>query len=194
MFPLEQKSSNSTSILLSLAKQLHISPAAAAKSLWSCPTLCDPRDGSPPGFPIPGVLQARTLEWVHLPWVCPKPGAEFTLDSAALHASPTCSFLGFFPLFPVAVAALNTVFQFFGPQRLWGFYLSFSHLSRHWLWPPLKLKATESQKPTGCHLFFQDPSLPSPTRLWTYITSRHWFGGGKESRVCNFCLGDSWVW
>ena len=38
--------------------------AAAAKSLQSCPTLCDPRDGSPPGFPIPGILQARTLEWV----------------------------------------------------------------------------------------------------------------------------------
>ena len=38
--------------------------AAAAKSLQSCPTLCDPRDGSPPGCPIPGILQARTLEWV----------------------------------------------------------------------------------------------------------------------------------
>ena len=38
--------------------------AAAAKSLQSCPTLCDPIDGSPPGFPIPGFLQARTLEWV----------------------------------------------------------------------------------------------------------------------------------
>ena len=37
---------------------------AAAKSLQSCPTLCDPRDGSPPGFPVPGILQARTLEWV----------------------------------------------------------------------------------------------------------------------------------
>ena len=36
----------------------------AAKSLQSCPTLCDPRDGSPPGSPIPGILQARTLEWV----------------------------------------------------------------------------------------------------------------------------------
>ena len=39
-------------------------PAAAAKSLQSCPTLCDPIDGSPPGSPIPGILQARTLEWV----------------------------------------------------------------------------------------------------------------------------------
>ena len=38
--------------------------AAAAKSLQSCLTLCDPTDGSPPGSPIPGVLQARTLEWV----------------------------------------------------------------------------------------------------------------------------------
>ena len=38
--------------------------AAAAKLLQSCPTLCDPRDGSPPGFPVPGILQARTLEWV----------------------------------------------------------------------------------------------------------------------------------
>jgi hypothetical protein len=38
--------------------------AAAAKSLQSCPTLCDPIDGSPPGSPIPGILHARTLEWV----------------------------------------------------------------------------------------------------------------------------------
>ena len=38
--------------------------AAAAKSLQSCLTLCDPTDGSPPGSSIPGILQARTLEWV----------------------------------------------------------------------------------------------------------------------------------
>ena len=38
--------------------------AAAAKSRQSCPTLCDPVDGSPPGSPVPGILQARTLEWV----------------------------------------------------------------------------------------------------------------------------------
>ena len=41
-----------------------LSSAAAAKSLQSCPTLCDPIDGSPPGSPVPGILQARTLEWV----------------------------------------------------------------------------------------------------------------------------------
>ena len=38
--------------------------AAAAKSFQLCPTLCDPIDGSPPGSPVPGILQARTLEWV----------------------------------------------------------------------------------------------------------------------------------
>ena len=43
---------------------LYTLAAAAAKSLQSCPTLCDPIDGSLPGFPIPGILQARTLEWV----------------------------------------------------------------------------------------------------------------------------------
>ena len=38
--------------------------AATAKSLQSCPTLCDPIDGSPPFSPVPGILQARILEWV----------------------------------------------------------------------------------------------------------------------------------
>ena len=42
----------------------HAAAAAAAKSLQSCPTLCDPIDGSPPGPAVPGILQARTLEWV----------------------------------------------------------------------------------------------------------------------------------
>ena len=41
-----------------------VAAAAVATSLQSCPTLCDPIDGSPPGSPVPGILQARTLEWV----------------------------------------------------------------------------------------------------------------------------------
>ena len=41
-----------------------LAAAAAAKSLQSCLTLCHPIDGSPSGFPVPGILQARTLEWV----------------------------------------------------------------------------------------------------------------------------------
>ena len=64
---------SSSSISTSLVKLPRIRPksalslsataAAAAKSLQSCPTLCDPIDGSPPGSPVPGSLQARTLQW-----------------------------------------------------------------------------------------------------------------------------------
>ena len=43
---------------------IYLVAAAAAKSLQSCPTLCDPIDGSPPGSPVPGILQERTLDWV----------------------------------------------------------------------------------------------------------------------------------
>ena len=49
-------------VLISLSHTLL--DAAAAKSRQSCPTLCDPTDGSPTGSPVPGILQARTLEWV----------------------------------------------------------------------------------------------------------------------------------
>ena len=44
--------------------QVFITATATAKSLQSCPPLCDPIDGSPPGSVVPGILQARTLEWV----------------------------------------------------------------------------------------------------------------------------------
>ena len=50
--------------VMSLLFNMLSATAAAAKSLQSCLTLCNPIDGSPPGSPIPGVLQARTLEWV----------------------------------------------------------------------------------------------------------------------------------
>ena len=51
---------------LLLGRKVVTNLAAAAKSLQSCPTLCDPIDGSPPGSPSPGILQARTLEWVDI--------------------------------------------------------------------------------------------------------------------------------
>ena len=49
---------------ISIAWYAHAAAAAATKLLQSCPTLCDPIDGSPPGSPVPRILQARTLEWV----------------------------------------------------------------------------------------------------------------------------------
>ena len=59
--------------LTNISVFIHHSAAAAAKSLQSCPTLCDPIDGSPPGSPVPGVLQARTLrintkQRENIPW------------------------------------------------------------------------------------------------------------------------------
>ena len=50
--------------------------AAAAKSLQLCPTLCDPIDGSPPGSPVPGIPQARTLEWVAISFSMRQNGGE----------------------------------------------------------------------------------------------------------------------
>ena len=51
-------------MVISMTWLIAAAAAAAAKSLQSCPTLCDPMDCSPPGSPVPGILQARTLEWV----------------------------------------------------------------------------------------------------------------------------------
>ena len=51
-------------LLLGRKVMTNLAAAAAAKSFQSCPILCDPIDGSPPGSPVPGILQARTLEWV----------------------------------------------------------------------------------------------------------------------------------
>ena len=46
-----------------IAREFEMDMYAAAKSLQLCPTVCDPRDSSPPGSPVSGILQARTLEW-----------------------------------------------------------------------------------------------------------------------------------
>ena len=62
----------------------HYAAAAAAKSLQLCPILCDPIDGSPPGSPIPGILQSRTLEWVSI---------SFTKLEPCL--KPQCSWVSF---------------------------------------------------------------------------------------------------
>ena len=66
IYSIIQKSFTALKTHCTLPIHQFLSPAAdtASKSLQSCLTLCDPIDGSPPGSPIPGILQARTLEWV----------------------------------------------------------------------------------------------------------------------------------
>ena len=61
-------------ISFSISHNTAAAAAAAAKSFQSCPTLCDPIDGSPPGSPVPGILQARILEWVAMPSSMDLPG------------------------------------------------------------------------------------------------------------------------
>ena len=78
---------------------LYVGAAAAAKSLQSCPTLCDPIDGSPPGSPVPGILQARTPEWVAISfsnawkWKV-KSEIEVTQSSPTLRDPMDCSLPG----------------------------------------------------------------------------------------------------
>ena len=69
--------------------------ATAAKSLQSCPTLCDPIDGSPPGSSVPGILQARTLEWVAiLQCMKVKSEREVTQSCPTPHDPMDCSLPG----------------------------------------------------------------------------------------------------
>ena len=65
--------------------------AAAAKSLQSCPTLCDPIDGSPPGTTIPGILQARILEWIAISFSrdLPDPGIKPWYPALQADSLPT---------------------------------------------------------------------------------------------------------
>ena len=59
-----KEESKKVGLKLNIQKTKIMAAAAPAKSLQWCPTLCNPIDGSPPGSPVPGILQARTLEWV----------------------------------------------------------------------------------------------------------------------------------
>ena len=65
--------------------------AAAAKSLQSCPTLCNLIDGSPPGSPVPGILQARTLEWVAISCIKVKSESEVAKSCPTLSDPMDCS-------------------------------------------------------------------------------------------------------
>ena len=70
--------------------------SAAAKSLQSCPTMCHPIDSRPPSFPVPGILQARTLEWVAISFQCMKvkSESEVALSCPTLSNPMDCSLPG----------------------------------------------------------------------------------------------------
>ena len=113
--------------------------AAAAKSLQSCPTLCDPIDSSPPGSPVPGILQARTLEWVAISSNTWKWSHSVVSNSAILWT------------------ATHQAPPFMGFSR-----------QEHWSGLPLPSPMHESEKWKWSHSVVSDssqPHGPQPTRL-----------------------------
>ena len=127
--------------------------AAAAKSLQSCLTLFDPIDGSPPGFPIPGILQARTLEWVAI--------------SFSTSLKKTCG-----------VSVILIMYTFCCCAQ-WLSYVSFfatpwnaacqAYLSFNIFWSLLKFMSTESVMPSN-HLIFCFLLLLLPSIFPTYFS------------------------
>ena len=108
--------------------QVHAA-AAAAKSLQSCPTLCDPIDGSPPGSPTPGILQARTLEWIAISFskLLSRVWLLVTPWTAAYQAPPS---MGFFRqeywsgvTLPSLISSIWVFLKFFDMKILTFFYM-----------------------------------------------------------------------
>ena len=121
--------------------------AAAAKSLQSCPTLCDPIDGSPPGSPVPGILQARTLEWVngvgcHFLLQCMKVESESEVTQSCLTLSDPmdCSLPG---------SSVHGIFQArvleWGAIAFSGIYVRLHHKMHFLLWITVKKKKKKKQ-------------------------------------------------
>ena len=149
---------------------LELLAAATAKSLQSCPTLCDPIDGSPPGSPVPGILQARTLECTHLCMKCPlvslillKRDLVFPIllfSSISSHCSLKKAFLSLLAIL------WNSAFRCF--------YLSFSHLPFNYLFYLAISKASSDNILPFCIFFLHWGWFlitASCAMLWTCIHS-----------------------
>ena len=107
--------------------------AAAVKSLQSCPTLCDPIDGSPRGSPIPGILQAKTLEWVAI---------SFSF-SATLHwmwniSSPTKDWTCLHQHWKHGVLTTDLPGKSYDKSCIWQIFLMILHVSFH-LWTSVSI-------------------------------------------------------
>ena len=123
--------------------------AAAAESLQSCPTQCDPIDGSPPGSPVPGILQARTWEWgCHFLLQCMKVKSEITQSCLNLSNPMDCSLPG---------SSIHWIFQ--GRVPLTPFYF--------WQFHPITPFRNSQSLDVGCSgcLFCVPSPLPVPPQL-----------------------------
>ena len=152
--------------------------AAAAKSLQSCLTLCDPIDGSPPGSPIPGILQARTLEWVAISfsnawkWKVKVKSLSHvrllaTPWTAAYQAPPSMGFSRQEYWSGVPLPSLSSYTAFLKYPN--------NGLFRHSPLPPPKSTCCMELSLVSCHLE-QFPSLfTSLSWHWQFLSSGQWF-------------------
>ena len=156
-------------------------PLLTAKSLQSCPTLCDPIEGSPPGSPIPGILQARTLEWVAISFSNAKSESEVAQSCPTPSDPMDCSLPG---------SSVHGIFQ----ERVleWG-AIAFSVIiplpqkKNTNILIPILLSSFPSEGPCPLRL------LTSPFQLhiltWREVTYCLFFLSGVVSggRFCKFC-------
>ena len=133
--------------------------AAAAKSLQSCPTLCNPIDGSPPGSPVPGILQARTLEWVAISFFS---GWKWKVKGKSLIRIGRLAPLKVMGWVSTIVGATSFLVHVQGMTENW-FLTAFREL-RNFFPKPQKVSSQISLAPVKPHYYF-----------WT----RHGFKGGK---------------
>ena len=138
--------------------------AAVAKSLQSCPTLCDPIDCSPPGFPVPGILQARTLEWVTISFSNAWKWKEKVKSFSSVR---------------LLVTPWTAAYQGFSREEYWsGVPL-----------PPLKHESNLSHFP---HLPARS-NLYSTFCLYKFAMLPWWLSGKKSACQCNRCGFDPWL-
>ena len=130
---------------MTAGKTIALTAAAAAKSFQSCPTLCDPTDGSPPGSPIPEILQARPLEWVAISfsnawkWKV----KVKSLSRVRLLATPWTAAHQAFPSIGFSRQGYWSGVQLASPEWTWVWVKSGSWW---WTWSPGMLKSMESQR------------------------------------------------
>jgi len=146
-----------------------MSAAAAAKSLQSCPTLCDPVDGSPPGSSVPGILQARTLEWVAISFsnawkwkVKVKSLSRLTLRGPMDCSPPGSSVHGISQARVLEWGAI----AFSGCKEL-------THWKRPWSWEKLRAGGEGDNR-------WWDGWMASPTQwTWVWASSGRWWRTGR---------------
>ena len=183
---------------------LCLATAAAAKSLQSCPTLCDPIDGSPPGSPAPGILQARTLEWVTISFsnawkwrvkvkscLTLSDPMDYSLPGSSIHRIfqarvlewGAIAFSGLAARKALIIGSYNTL-NIHWKDWCWSSNTlatrceEQTHWKRPWCWERLRAEGEGNDRWDGW--------MSSPTQwTWVWANSGRWWRTGKPDMLCS---------